>query len=55
MKQSFSDVLDALDSISAYKQEALPRMRQTIDQFRELADTGEQQIRRLEKGQKLGL
>ncbi|WP_168120811.1 toxic anion resistance protein [Paenibacillus sp. HB172176] len=55
MKQAFTDVLSALDSISAYKQEALPRMRETISQFRELADTGEQQIQRLERGNKLGL
>ncbi len=55
LKQAFTDVLSALDSISTYKQEALPRMRETITQFRELADNGEQQIQRLEKGQKLGL
>jgi len=55
LKTAFSDVLSALDSISTYKQEALPKMRDTIVQFRELADTGEQQILRLEKGQKLGL
>lgn len=55
MKQAFTDVLAALDSISTYKQEALPRMRETINQFRELADTGEQQIQRLERGSKLGL
>ncbi|WP_025692093.1 toxic anion resistance protein [Paenibacillus zanthoxyli] len=55
LKQAFTDVLSALDSISTYKQEALPKMRDTINQFRELADTGEQQIQRLEKGQKLGL
>ncbi len=55
LKQAFTDVLAALDSISAYKQEALPRMRDTISQFRELADQGEQQIRRLEKGQRLGI
>lgn len=55
LKQAFSDVLSALDSISTYKQEALPRMRETINQFKELADTGEQQIQRLEKGQQLGL
>lgn len=55
LKQAFTDVLSALDSISTYKQEALPRMRDTINQFRELADTGEQQIQRLEKGHKLGL
>lgn len=55
LKQAFTDVLSALDSISTYKQEALPKMRETINQFRELADNGEQQILRLEKGQKLGL
>lgn len=55
MKQAFTDVLSALDSISTYKQEALPRMRDTINQFRELADGGEKQIQRLEKGHKLGL
>ena len=55
MKQAFTDVLSALDSISTYKQEALPRMRDTINQFRDLADVGEKQIQRLEKGHKLGL
>lgn len=55
LKQAFTDVLSALDSISTYKQEALPRMRETIDQFRVLADDGEKQIQRLEKGHKLGL
>lgn len=55
MKQAFTDVLSALDSISSYKQEALPRMRETIQQFSELAVTGEEQIQRLERGQKLGL
>lgn len=48
-------MLSALDSISTYKQEALPKMRETINQFRDLADSGEQQIVRLEKGNKLGL
>lgn len=55
MKQAFTDVLSALESISTYKQEALPKMRDTIDQFRQLADEGEKQIVRLEKGHKLGL
>ena len=41
LKQAFTDVLSALDSISTYKQEALPRMRETIHQFSELAVTGE--------------
>ncbi|QJD83043.1 toxic anion resistance protein [Cohnella herbarum] len=55
LKQAFTDVLSALDSISTYKQEALPKMRDTINQFRELADQGEKQIQRLEKGHKLGI
>ncbi|MFX3634763.1 MAG: toxic anion resistance protein [Candidatus Pristimantibacillus sp.] len=55
LKQAFSEVLEALDSISTYKQEALPKMRDTINQFRVMADDGEKQIHRLEKGHKLGL
>jgi len=55
LKQAFADVLSALDSISTYKQEALPKMRETIIQFRDLADEGEKQIVRLEKGHHLGL
>jgi len=54
LKSAFADVLSALESISTYKQDALPKMRDTISQFRELADEGEKQIVRLEKGQKLG-
>ncbi|MEI7024103.1 toxic anion resistance protein [Paenibacillus sp. y28] len=55
LKQAFTDVMLALDSISTFKQEALPRMRDTITQFRALAEDGEKQIQRLEKGNKLGL
>ncbi|MUG44586.1 toxic anion resistance protein [Paenibacillus woosongensis] len=54
LKQAFTDVLSALDSISTYKQDALPKMRETIHQFRELAENSEVQIQRLEKGHKLG-
>lgn len=53
MKTAFADVMEALDSISAYRQEALPRMRDTINQFKELAAKGEEQIQQLEKGHKL--
>lgn len=53
LKTAFADVMEALDSISTYKQEALPKMRDTINQFRELADKGEEQIQQLEKGYKL--
>lgn len=55
MKTAFADVMEALDSISTYKQEALPKMRDTINQFKELAAKGEEQIQQLEKGHKLEL
>lgn len=55
LKTSFVDVMSAMDAISSYKQEALPRMKATIDQFRELAEKGEQQIQRLERGNQLSV
>ncbi|MGG1515973.1 toxic anion resistance protein [Paenibacillus oryzisoli] len=55
LKQAFADVLSAFDSISSYKQAALPKMRETINQFRALSDEGEKHILRLEKGSSLGL
>lgn len=50
LKTSFEDVMSALDSISTFKQEALPMMKDTIDQFKQLAQKGEKQIEQLEKG-----
>ncbi|NDL67052.1 toxic anion resistance protein [Anaerotalea alkaliphila] len=55
LKAAFADVIAAMDAISTYKQEALPKMKQTIDAFKELAAEGEQQIQRLEKGSRLSL
>jgi uncharacterized protein YaaN involved in tellurite resistance len=48
-------VITAFDDISTYKQQALPKMKETIDQFRQLADVGEKQILRLEKGNQIDL
>jgi len=50
LKTAFADVINAMDAISTYKQEALPKMKETINQFKELAEEGEKQIQRLEKG-----
>jgi uncharacterized protein YaaN involved in tellurite resistance len=50
LKTAFADVISAMDAISTYKQEALPRMKETISQFKELAAQGEEQILRLERG-----
>ena len=48
LQKSFEETLDALDDISRYKQEALPRIRQTIDEFYQLASAGEAHLRRIE-------
>ena len=48
LQQSFADTLQALDDISNYKQAALPRIRQTIDDFYMLAETGEKHLRQIE-------
>lgn len=55
LKQAFSDAIFAFEAISSYKQAALPKMRDTINQFRALSDEGEKHIQRLEKGKALGL
>lgn len=55
LKTAFEDCLSAIDDISKYKMEALPKMKDTISQFKELADKGEEQIKRLEGGTKLGI
>ena len=48
LQQSFADTLQALEDISNYKQAALPRIRQTIDDFYQLAETGEKHLRQIE-------
>jgi uncharacterized protein YaaN involved in tellurite resistance len=50
LKQAFNDVLASLDEINRYKTDALPKMKQTISQFQELAEHGEKEIQKLEKG-----
>lgn len=49
LKAVFAETLQALDDISAYRQEALPQMKETIATFQELATTGEAQIAKMEK------
>lgn len=48
LKQAFQDAIAALEDISTFKEQALPKMHETITQFRELAETGEREIARLE-------
>lgn len=55
LKTAFADVISAMDAISTYKKEALPKMKETISQFKELAEKGEQEIQRLEKGSPISI
>jgi len=50
LKTAFNDVMVALNEVSTFRQNALPIMKNSIEQFRELAEKGEEEIRRMEKG-----
>ena len=49
LQQSFQDTMEALEDLSRYRQEALPVMKKTIETFRELAETGEVQIEKMDR------
>ncbi len=50
LKSAFSDITAALDDISTYRQEALPKMAQSILEFDDMAQKGEDAIQKMEKG-----
>jgi uncharacterized protein YaaN involved in tellurite resistance len=52
LKSAFSDIGIAMDEISKYRQDALPKMAQTILDFDDLLKKGEERIRGIEKGNK---
>lgn len=51
LKSAFKETLEALDSINQYKQKALPQMKETIAEFKQLADEGENVIRNIEESE----
>ncbi|MCR5704892.1 MAG: toxic anion resistance protein [Eubacterium sp.] len=53
LKQAFADTMEALDEISTYRQEALPRLKDTIGTFQEMVDMGNEQVEKLEKEKKV--
>lgn len=48
LKEAFANTFEALDAVSSYKSKALPQMKDTIEQFRALADEGEKRIQKME-------
>ena len=50
LEQAFADVLGAIDDLSRYRREALPKLDAQIDRLAALARQGEQAIRRMDEG-----
>lgn len=52
LKQAFADIKGALDDITRYRQEALPKMANNILQMDKLAAESEEQIRKMEQAER---
>lgn len=50
LEQAFADVLGAIDDLSRYRREALPKLDAQIDRLAALAARGEDAIRKLDEG-----
>ena len=50
LEQAFADVLGAIDDLSRYRREALPKLDAQIDRLAALASQGEQAIHRMDEG-----
>lgn len=49
LKEAFKNTFEALDQVEVYKQKALPQMRQSIQEFRALADEGDARLERMDR------
>ena len=47
-KASFTEAIPAIEDVSTYKEQALPKMKETIDMFSDLADEGQKVVDKLE-------
>lgn len=50
LEEAFSEVMGAIDDLSTYRQEALPRLDEQIDRLASLAKQGNASISRLQEG-----
>ena len=48
LKASFSEALQAIEDVSNYKEEALPKMKETIEMFSDMADEGQKVVDKIE-------
>ena len=52
LQSSFAEALAAIEEVSAYKEQALPRMKETIQMFSNMADEGQKVVNKIETGNK---
>ena len=48
LKASFAEALQAIEDVSTYKQQALPKMKETINMFSDMADDGQKVVDKIE-------
>ncbi len=48
LKASFAEALQAIQDVSTYKQQALPKMKETINLFSDMADEGQKVVEKIE-------
>ena len=52
LKNSFAEALAAIQEVSDYKEQALPKMKETILMFSDMADEGQKVVDKIEMGSK---
>ena len=50
LKNSFAEALTAIQEVSDYKEQALPKMKETILMFSDMADEGQKVVDKIEMG-----
>ena len=48
LKASFAEALQAIEDVSTYKQQALPKMKDTINMFSDMAEDGQKVVEKIE-------
>lgn len=48
LKESFSEAIQAIEDVSTYKEEALPKMKETIEMFSDMAEDGQRVVNKIE-------
>ena len=48
LKAAFQDAIQAIEDVSTYKQEALPKMKETIAMFSDMAEDGQKVVEKIE-------